>query len=58
MWADYAAPQLAGASEILGTVIEVLTGDTVSILPSGEAYDSEEKLKKVSLASLRPYHVK
>jgi staphylococcal nuclease domain-containing protein 1 len=53
VWADYAAPQLAGASEIVGTVIEVLTGDTVSILPDGEAYDSEAKLKKVSLASIR-----
>jgi staphylococcal nuclease domain-containing protein 1 len=53
VWANYAPPQLAGESEIVGTVVEVLSGDTVSILPSGEAYDSEEKLKKVSLASLR-----
>ena len=53
VWTNYAAPQLSGASEIVGTVVEVLTGDTLSILPSGEAYDSEEKLKKVSLASIR-----
>lgn len=53
VWKEYAPPQLAGASEIHGTVIEVLTGDTLSILPNGEAYDSEAKLKKVSLASIR-----
>jgi hypothetical protein len=34
-------------------VVEILTGDTVAILPSGESYDSEKKLKKVSLASVR-----
>jgi hypothetical protein len=34
-------------------VIEVLTGNTISILPTGEAYDSASKLKKVSLASVR-----
>jgi staphylococcal nuclease domain-containing protein 1 len=53
VWSEYSPPQLAGSSEIVGTVVEVLTGDTVSILPSGVAYDSEEKLKRVSLASLR-----
>ena len=31
----------------------MLTGDTVGILPVGEAYDSETKIKKVSLASVR-----
>jgi staphylococcal nuclease domain-containing protein 1 len=50
VWAEYSPPQLAGSSEIVGTVVEVLTGDTVSILPSGVAYDSEDKLKKISLA--------
>ena len=34
-------------------MIEVLTGDTIAILPTGEAYDSASKLKKVSLASVR-----
>jgi len=53
VWADYTPPQLSGASEIIGTVIEVLTGDTLSILPVGEVYDNESKLKKVSLASIR-----
>jgi hypothetical protein len=43
---------LLGASEVSGTVMEVLTGDTVNILPDGEAYDSESKLMKVSLASI------
>ena len=53
VWHSYAPPQLSGASEITGTVIEVLTGDTVAILPAGVTYDSESKLKKVSLASVR-----
>jgi staphylococcal nuclease domain-containing protein 1 len=44
---------LSGASEISGTVMEVSTGDTVSILPVGQVYDSESKLQKVSLASIR-----
>ena len=53
VWHAYAPPELSGASEITGTVVEVLTGDTVAILPAGETYDSENKLKKVSLASVR-----
>jgi staphylococcal nuclease domain-containing protein 1 len=53
IWHSYAPPQLAGASQISGTVIEVLTGDTVNILPDGKAYDSESKLVKISLASIR-----
>jgi len=53
VWHDYSRPQLAGASEIIGTVVEVLTGDTVGILPAGEDYDKETKLKRVSLASVR-----
>jgi staphylococcal nuclease domain-containing protein 1 len=52
LWHAYAPPQLLGASEVSGTVMEVLTGDTVNILPDGEAYDSESKLMKVSLASI------
>ena len=50
---NYTPPQLKGASEIVGTVVEVLTGDTLSILPEGESYDSEDRIKKVSLASIR-----
>uniref|UniRef100_A0A7S2EXZ5 Uncharacterized protein n=1 Tax=Trieres chinensis TaxID=1514140 RepID=A0A7S2EXZ5_TRICV len=53
LWHSYEAPQLSGAAEIVGTVVEVVTGDTLSILPEGESYDSESKLKKVSLASVR-----
>lgn len=37
----------------MGTVIEVTSGDTLMILPNGETYDAESKLKKISLASLR-----
>ena len=44
---------MLGASEIVGTVVEVLTGDTISILPQGEPYDSETRLRKISLASVR-----
>jgi len=50
---SYKPPTLSGASEFMGTVIEVLSGDTLIILPSGETYDDESKLKKVSLASIR-----
>lgn len=53
VWTDYAPRQLSGASEIVGTVIEAVTGDTVTVLPNGEAYDSESKLHKISLASIR-----
>jgi len=53
VWHAYSPPKLSGAAEILGTVVEVLTGDTIAILPVGEEYDSEAKLKKVSLASVR-----
>eukprot|EP00545_Synedropsis_sp_CCMP1620_P000313 CAMPEP_0119007442 /NCGR_PEP_ID=MMETSP1176-20130426/3009_1 /TAXON_ID=265551 /ORGANISM="Synedropsis recta cf, Strain CCMP1620" /LENGTH=948 /DNA_ID=CAMNT_0006959593 /DNA_START=112 /DNA_END=2958 /DNA_ORIENTATION=+ len=53
VWKDYAPQQLHGDAEIVGTVIEVVTGDTLSILPTGQAYDSESALKKVSLASIR-----
>jgi staphylococcal nuclease domain-containing protein 1 len=34
-------------------VLEVLTGDTLAILPNGEPYDSESRVKKLSLASIR-----
>jgi len=50
---SYTPPTLTGASEFMGTVIEVVSGDTLMILPSGEVYDDESKLKKVSLASIR-----
>ena len=53
IWHSYAPPQLSGASEVFGTVVEVVTGDTVAVLPNGEAYDSEDKLKRISLASIR-----
>jgi len=33
--------------------VEVLTGDTLTLLPSGHEYDDETKLMKISLASLR-----
>ena len=33
--------------------MEVLTGDTLALLPSGHEYDDESKLIKISLASIR-----
>mmetsp|Transcript_1277 Transcript_1277/g.3654 ORF Transcript_1277/g.3654 Transcript_1277/m.3654 type:complete len:979 (+) Transcript_1277:114-3050(+) len=53
VWHSYEAPQISGASEISGVVVEALTGDTVNILPDGVAYEDESRLKKVSLASVR-----
>mmetsp|Transcript_205 Transcript_205/g.318 ORF Transcript_205/g.318 Transcript_205/m.318 type:complete len:324 (+) Transcript_205:608-1579(+) len=53
VWHDYEPPKLSGAAEIQGTVVEILTGDTVLILPDGETFDDDSKLKKVSLASVR-----
>ncbi|KAL3792499.1 hypothetical protein HJC23_008421 [Cyclotella cryptica] len=50
---NYTPPKLTGASEFMGTVVEVLSGDTLLILPNGEIYDDDSKLKKVSLASIR-----
>lgn len=53
LWHSYAPPVLSTSSQIRGTVIEVLSGDTLLILPDGKAYDSEDKLIKISLASVR-----
>jgi len=53
VWHAYEAPQISGASEVSGIVVEALTGDTVNILPDGVAYNDESRLKKVSLASVR-----
>jgi staphylococcal nuclease domain-containing protein 1 len=53
VWQSYTPPALSGASEIAGVVVEVLTGDTLNILPDGQSYDSEDKLMKISLASIR-----
>jgi staphylococcal nuclease domain-containing protein 1 len=53
IWTYYEPPKLSGAAEISGTVLEVISGDTVVILPQGVIYDSEDALEKVSLASIR-----
>jgi staphylococcal nuclease domain-containing protein 1 len=53
VWHSYAPPVLSNASEIQGTVVEVQSGDSVIILPDGKAYDSEDVLVRVSLASIR-----
>ena len=54
IWHSYAPPVLSmSASHIRGTVVEVLSGDTLTVLPTGTAYTSEEVLHKVSLASIR-----
>jgi len=53
VWHAYAPPVLTSASQVRGTVIEVVSGDTLMVLPEGKAYDSEAVLMKVSLASIR-----
>ena len=50
---SYTPPTLTGASEFMGTVVDVMSGDTLTVLPNGETFDDESKLKKVSLASIR-----
>ena len=50
---NYTPPSLTGASDFMGTVVEVISGDTLMILPNGEVYDDDSKLKKISLASVR-----
>jgi staphylococcal nuclease domain-containing protein 1 len=53
IWVDYAPPRLQTASEIVGQVVEVQSGDTVVILPQNKLYTSEDDLIKLSLASIR-----
>lgn len=53
VWHSYAPPKLTTASQLRGTVVEAISGDTVLILPDGVIYDSESKLIKISLASIR-----
>ncbi|CAB9501505.1 Staphylococcal nuclease domain-containing protein 1 [Seminavis robusta] len=53
VWAHWEAPKLSGAAEIVGTCVEVISGDTLTILPQGVLYDSEQVLQKISLASIR-----
>ena len=53
VWHSYAPPVLSSASQIRGTVVEVISGDTIAILPAGKLYDAETQLMKLSLASIR-----
>ena len=53
VWTYWQAPQLSGASEVSGICIEVVSGDTIVVLPAGTIYDSEGALQKISLASVR-----
>ncbi|GAX13294.1 staphylococcal nuclease domain-containing protein 1 [Fistulifera solaris] len=53
IWHSYSPPALSSASTLRGTVVEVVSGDTLLILPDGKDYTSEEVLQKVSLASIR-----
>lgn len=53
VWHSYTPTSLSGSAEVIGTVVEVLTGDTLTLLPSGSDYDDESKLVKISLASIR-----
>lgn len=53
VWHVYTPPKLAGASQMIGTIIDIVSGDTVMFLPNGKVYDAEDKLIKLSLASIR-----
>ena len=53
VWVDYSPPELESAAEITGTVVEVLSGDTLLVLPKKKVYTSDDDLVKVSLASIR-----
>ena len=53
VWVDYAPPTLQSASEIVGTVVEVSSGDTLLILPKDKLFSSDEDLVRMSLASVR-----
>ncbi|GMH85204.1 hypothetical protein TrST_g10916 [Triparma strigata] len=53
VWQTYQKPTISGIAEATGTVLEVVSGDTLVILPAGVSYDDEGKLLKVSLASIR-----
>lgn len=53
IWKHYAPPVLTSASQHRGTVLEVISGDTISLLPEGQIYKSESQLLKISLASIR-----
>lgn len=53
VWHSYVPPKLSGAAEIQGICLEVQSGDTIMVLPSGKDYTSEDVLEKVSLASIR-----
>jgi len=53
VWQTYQKPTISGIAKATGTILEVVTGDTLIILPAGVNYDDETKLLKVSLASIR-----
>lgn len=51
IWHSYTPP--TPSSTIQGVVVEVISGDMVSILPNGTLYNSEDALVKIGLASIR-----
>ena len=53
IWKDYVAPAISGEQSFEGQVVEVSSGDTLLVLPMEETYDSEDKLRKISLSSIR-----
>lgn len=53
VWVNYAPPKLQSAAQIVGTVVEVVSGDTLLVLPQNKLYASEDDLIKISLASIR-----
>jgi staphylococcal nuclease domain-containing protein 1 len=52
IWHSYAPPVLASASQLRGTIVEVVSGDTLYLLPDGKPAN-DASLFKFSLASIR-----
>ena len=45
VWRGYVKPVIEGIAEAHGTVVEVVTGDTCTILMGGEVYTSDDKVR-------------
>jgi staphylococcal nuclease domain-containing protein 1 len=53
VYSGYVKPTISGVSETTGQIVEIITGDTVTILPAGVQYTSDAVLLRVSLASVK-----
>jgi len=53
VYAEYIKPTISGIADTSGVVVEVVSGDSLLILPAGAQYTSDASLMKVSLASTK-----